>query len=204
MARSQGVGHSLLVYQRAASRVDKDAALLHLGQRLGVDEVARLLVQRAMQGDDVAHGQQTVHRGLLNALGQVGRVLARVGKDIHAEVAGYAGHALSDVAQSHDADGLACQLAEVGVPIAEVGIVAPASLAALARIVAYAVGDVQDVGKRHLGNALRAVGRNIRHHHPVARGSLHVHHVVARGQHSDIFQPRQLRKHLLVYQHLID
>ena len=160
--------------------------------------------QRTMQADDVAHGEEAVERGLLDAFRQIGRVLAGIGKHIHAEIASDGGHAHSDIAQSDDTDGLARELPQLGVPVAEVGVAAPASLAALAGIVADAVGDVQDVCKRHLGHALGAIGRNIRDHDAPLGCCLHVDNIIARGEHADILQARQLRKHLVGNEHLIN
>ena len=105
--------------------------------------------------------------------------------------------------QSHDAEGLACQLCDGGVPIAEVGAGAPAAFAVEGCIVLRAVRDGEQMGKHHLGHALRAVGGNVGDDDAMLAGSLHVHHVIARRQHADIFQQRQLLDLLPPQAHLV-
>lgn len=58
--RLEGGDDGLGVDQAAARRVDEHGAGLHLGQRLRVDDVLRLLRQRAMQADNVALRQEGV------------------------------------------------------------------------------------------------------------------------------------------------
>ena len=55
-----------------------------------------------------------------------------------------------------------------------------------------AVRHGQQVRKHHLRHALRAVGGYVGHDDAPFVGCLDVHHIIARSQHTDIFQPRQL------------
>ena len=60
MLRLERGDDSLGVDQAAARRVDQHGTGLHLGQRLAVDDVLRLVRQRAVQADDVALHQEGV------------------------------------------------------------------------------------------------------------------------------------------------
>ena len=53
--------------QPAARAVDDAHAVLHLGDRRGVDDVARLVGQRRVQRDEVGAGEQLVEFDLLDA-----------------------------------------------------------------------------------------------------------------------------------------
>ena len=70
MARLERVGNGLLVDQRTTRRVNEDSTLSHTANLLGVNEMVVVLCEGTMKRDDVGHTQQTVERGLLNALGQ--------------------------------------------------------------------------------------------------------------------------------------
>ena len=58
--RSERVDECPLVDDRAARRVDEHRRRLHRRETLGVDQMARLLGQRDVEGDDVGLGEQAV------------------------------------------------------------------------------------------------------------------------------------------------
>ena len=122
---------------------------------------------------------------------------------MHAEPLRDAGYLLSDVAQTNDAEGLATELGQRTVPEAEVGAGAPPALAYLPRIVLSVVGYGQQVGKHHLRHAVRAVGRHVGDDDAPLAGCRYVDDVVARGQHADVFQPRQSLHFLTSQAHLV-
>ena len=130
-------------------------------------------------------------------------MLACVSKHIHAEVAGYARHFLADMPKPDYSNRLASQLRQLGVPIAKVGIAAPAPLAVGLGIVGHTVGYVQNVGKHHLGHTVSTVCRDIGDAHTVLLGSLNVNHIVSCGQHPDILQVWQLAHCIGVDYHLV-
>ena len=68
---------------------------------------------------------------------------------------------------------------------------------------AYAIGDVENMGKRYLRHTLGAVGWDIGHRNAKLAGSLQVNSVVAGGEYADIFQLRQLLEQFGVHEHLI-
>ena len=145
-----------------------------------------------MKRENVGRGEQFLETDFLYALWQLMGGLAGHGLHFHAEGEGYLCHPLAYVAESYDAEGLACQLMDGRIPIAEVGVVAPSAVAVLLGIVLCAVGHRQQVRKHHLRHALRAVGRYVGHNDAVLVGSGYVYDVVARSQHSNILQARQL------------
>lgn len=103
-----------LVDQPAAGGVDDDGIGLHQRQTLGIDQVAGLGRQRAVQADDVALRQQGVQIGdPRHALGLEQRVGREgvIGDDIDAEGFGKARGLLRDGAEGHQAHGRAGQFA---------------------------------------------------------------------------------------------
>ena len=89
------------------------------------------------------------------------------------------------------------------IPVTEIFILRPATLAVLGGIVVRSVRYVQQMGKHHLGHALCAVGRYIGDNDTSLLSGLDIHHIVARSQHTDVFQTRQLCYHLSVDDDLV-
>lgn len=76
MSRLEGIGDVLLDDDSAARGVDEPRALLHLGDEILVEETARLLVERAVDGDDVAlseHLLEVLHTTASDLLLLLGR-----------------------------------------------------------------------------------------------------------------------------------
>src|SRR5262249_15839094 len=68
MARLQGRDEGLLIDDASAGAVDDAGALLHAGELRGADQVARLVGQWRVDGEEVAARQQLVEaRDPLNA-----------------------------------------------------------------------------------------------------------------------------------------
>ena len=99
---------------------------------------------------------------------------------------------MTDVAKADDAECLTSEFCQWCVPITEVRIGRPFSCAILNGIVLCAVGDGKQMSKHHLSDTLRAIGRYIGDDDAVLMGRLNIHHVVARCQHTDVFQFGQL------------
>ena len=102
----------LLVDQAAARRIDDAHALLRLGQRLGIENVARLVRQRHVERDEIGPCEQRLQRDLLDV--QIGRALGRkigiVGDHLHAQAPPERRHDRADVAATDDTERLAEEL----------------------------------------------------------------------------------------------
>ena len=79
-------------------------------------------------------------------------------------------------------------------------LVCPAAPVHLFGVVLHLLGDVQDVGKDHLGYGVGAVGGNIGDDDSAFFGGSGVYDVVSGGQHTDILQFGQCR-HVLGGEH---
>ena len=104
------------------------------------------------------------------------------------------------VAQAYDSKLLFAQFDERRVPEAEVLACCPAAPVHLFRVVLHLLGDVQNMGKDHLGNGVGAVGGNIGDNDAAFFGSGGVYDVVSGSQHTDVFQFGQCR-HVLGGEH---
>ena len=101
------------VDQLAAGAVDDPGAVLHRGDRVGVDQADRLRRLRRVQGDDVGAAEQ-----VLEVLGPLDAELAEAlggdelveGDDLHLEALGALGDELADAAEADHAEGLAVEL----------------------------------------------------------------------------------------------
>ena len=74
LAAVQGVGHRLRVDHRPARGVDEVGPVLHPGDGVLVNQVSGLIVERAVQRDDVALLEQLVQRDKLDAAAQGGGI----------------------------------------------------------------------------------------------------------------------------------
>ncbi len=101
--------------------VDDQRALLHLGHRLAVEQVAGLVRHRHVEGHHVRAGEQLVERQQLHLQppGRRGVEERVVGHDLHLEAARPVRHPLADAAEADDAQGLALKLdaGELAVPL---------------------------------------------------------------------------------------
>ena len=102
----------LLDHQAAARAIDDAHALLGLGQRLGIDDVAGRLGQRRMQRDEIGARQQFVQFDLLHTelLGPFLRQERIVGDTLIFRPMRAVGDDRADIAAADDAQGLAGQL----------------------------------------------------------------------------------------------
>ena len=95
------------------------------------------------------------------------------------------------MSQSYDAQFFALQFDERCVPKAEVFALRPAAFVYFLGVVLHLRGDVEQVGKYHLGHRSCAVCRNVGDDDAPCLGGCDVYNVVARGKHADVFQRRQ-------------
>ena len=113
LARANRVGERLLVDEPAPRGVDDAHAVLHLRERLGVEEPARLVVQRKVERDEVGLGVDLVERAarldaeLAEALGGDERV---VRDDTHPEPERAMRDLPPDPSEAEDAERLAGDL----------------------------------------------------------------------------------------------
>ena len=200
----QGGGHGLFVDESAASGVDEDGTGMYHRQRTGVDHAGVAGRQRTVQRDDVGGAEQPFERRLADPLGQVAAVPAGAGGDVHAHGVGDVRHALPDVAEPDDADGLFGQLDERRVPVAEVALSAPLALPHGPGIVVGPGGDVQQECEDVLCDAVGAVSRDVADDDAPLTGGLEVDVVVAGRQLADILQAGQLVEHFARDAHFVD
>ncbi len=113
LARLQPGQQRVEVDQLAAGAVDEARAVLHRGDRPGVDQADRLRRLRHVQGDEVGAAEH-----LLDALGALHPELAEAlggdelveGDDVHVEALGALGDELADAAEADHAERLAVEL----------------------------------------------------------------------------------------------
>ena len=112
VARLEGRGQRALVDQAAARAVDDAHALLGLGQRGGVDDVAGPVGERGVQRDEIGAAQQVVELDLLHAQlhGALGREEGIEGDHLHLEADGAVGDDGADVAAADHAQRLGVEL----------------------------------------------------------------------------------------------
>ncbi len=113
VARTQRLGQRLLVDDAAAGTVDDASALGQQRQFAGADQVAGLVGQRRMHGEEIDARQQLgqLGDGLDAHLGGAGRRQERVEADyLHVQSGGAAGDLTADASQADDAESLAGQL----------------------------------------------------------------------------------------------
>ena len=110
LARAQRVGKRRLVDQLPPGRVDDPDAVLCAGQRLRVEQSARLVVQRHVQGEEVGGGENLVDR-LGPGRAELSKALAGdegvVADDFHTESLHLRYDGATDAAEANQADGFA-------------------------------------------------------------------------------------------------
>ncbi len=112
LAAVQRVLECRLVYQATACAIDDPHAPLGLRQILAAQNIARLIGQRGMQGDEIGLGQQRIEIGLFDA--QFDRTFGGeegiVGDDLHLQPQRAIGNDRADIARADQAECLAGQL----------------------------------------------------------------------------------------------
>ena len=165
------------VDQGPAAGVDQQGRGFHQGQALGIDQLAGLAGERTVQADHITVGQQGSQIGVARTGGTA------MNQDLHAEGGGDARHRCPNPPHPHHAKGLAGQLLQVALPIAEIGSGTPTPLVHARVVAAGAVGQFQDEGKDGLGHGGRGVLGHMAEGQTPGRRRHPVHHVVAGGQH---------------------
>ena len=193
----------MLVDKRTATGVDQYCARLHHCQRPAVDHLLGVVSERAVQRDDVAGAVQFVKTAFPYTLRQFALLLAREGIHLSAKGESYLCYLAPYVAQPYDAHLHRCEFAYAHVPIAEVGVGAPASVAVVVGIAVYTVQYIEDESKDMLRHAVGAIGGNVSHCHSMTACRLYVHGIVSSGKHTDIFQFGELLQFVLSQIHLI-
>ena len=141
-----------------------------------------------MQADDVAFGKQFVQFHLLDFGWQLEVRFGGIGTHLHAEADGDACGSHAGVAQADDTHLLAGQFDERCVPEAEVGTVGPAAFVYFFGVVLHLLGNVQQVGKDHLGHGVGTVGGNVGNGDATFFGGSSIYDVVSGSHHTDVFQ----------------
>ena len=103
-------------------------------------------------------------------------------------------HSHANVSQSNNTQGTSSQLLQRGIPITEVGILAPLSCPYFRSIMRYLICDIKNMRKCHLHNALGAVRWYVTHHNPVVVSIFDVNVIKTCSQHTNILKLRQLLK----------
>ena len=176
LPRANGVGERLLVDEPAPSGVDDAHTVLHLRERLGVEEPARLVVQRKVERDEVGLGVDLVQRAahfdpeLAEALGCDERVVRH---DTHPESERAMRDLPPDPSKAEDAERLAGDLDS-----REPRAIPGAGLQRSMRLRNVA-DEREHEGDRMLGRGVDRRLRRVRHDDPASRGCLDVHVVDA-------------------------
>ena len=194
------VGKVLFVDERAASGIDEDGGGLHQSEPFCIYHLAGGVGEGTVQTDDVTFAEQLVQLHLADFGRKLEVGLGGVGTYLHTEADGDAGGGKTGVAQAYDTNFLSAQFDEWSVPETEVFACRPASAAHFFGVVLHLLGDIQDVGKDHLGYGVGAVGGNIGDNDAAFFGSGGVYDVVSGSQHTDVFQFGQCR-HVLGGEH---
>ena len=145
----QGGDEGGLIHQSAPGGVDEAGGGLHFGQGIGVDEVAGLVAEGAVEGDEVAAGEQLVQPHIAHAVVLGG---AAVGQDLHVQGPGHPDDLLADVARADDAQGLAVDLCMGALEVA--GEVAPVSPGEHVELPAHGRGQVEQQHDGGVGHPL--------------------------------------------------
>jgi hypothetical protein len=155
-----------LVDQAAAGAVDDPHALLGLGEVFLRQDVAGLVGERGVEGDEVRPRQQVVQFHLLHAhfhraLGREERI---EGDDLHAQADGAGRDDRADVAGADQAEGLARHFH------AHEAVLRPQARLGLG----IGLGDLAREGEHHgdgvFGGGDRVAERGVHHHHALGRG----------------------------------
>jgi hypothetical protein len=152
------------------SHTSTQLTLLHLGDELLVEETASLLVQRAVDGDNIAlceHLLEAVDAAAANLLLDLGRqgLVVKVQQLLALKGAQAAEHALTDAANSDGTDNLVLEVVLVLSNLSHVPLALDNLLVGRDEVADEGqdghdnvLGDRDDVGARDLGDGDTAVG----------------------------------------------
>ena len=190
-SRGEGAPHRVGVEEPAAAAVDQDGARLHPGQEGVADQLAGLVVQRQVQGDDVAAGGEVVQARAAHA---VGRLAERVvGQHPHPERRAERRGPPADPAVADDPEGGA-----VEVPDADPAAFGPAALADQRGERPEPLDQVQRHADRSLGHGGDARPGGDHHGDPPGRRGRHVNQVGAHAGPGEDPEPGGPAEQLLV------
>jgi len=164
------LGNILLDHNGTTGSVDQPRALLHLGDELLVEETARLLVERAVDGDNIALGQhllEVLHTSAANLLLLLGRqrLVVKVEELLAVKRLETAEHTLSDAADSNRTDHLVLEIVLVLGHLSHVPLALDNLLVGGDKVADKGenghddvLSDGNDVGTSHLGDGDATVG----------------------------------------------
>ena len=188
----EGLAQSDLVHQTAPGAVDDAHALLGLGDGFGRQDVAGLVGQGRVQGDEVGAGEKIVQLHLLHpelhgALGGQERV---IGDHLHPQAIGAVGDDGADIAAADQAQRLGRQLH------AHEAVLLP--LAGLGGLVGFRqlAGEGEDQGDGVLGGGDGVAEGGVHHHDPGLGGGGNVDIVDADARPADDLQRLCRRDHV--------
>ena len=116
--------------------------------------------------------------------------MSSVSKNLHSECLCQSGDFLPDSSKSDDSHGFPAKLHQRIIPETEILRLLPSSLMDRSVVVSHLIADFQQ--KRHgiLCHRCRSVGGNVGNRNAFLSGGLHIHHIVACSQHSNIGKRR--------------
>ena len=195
-------GQCGLVHDAAACGVYQVGGRLHPRQRGGVDQVAGLSGERAVDGHKVGLGQQFVERSV--GIGAVVDGKGVVRQDAHAEALRDARHAAADHPEADDADGESLELEGGVAQQRERSAALPVAARHVGGVAVRLGGQVQDQREGVLRHGVAGVAGHVAHRDAGATGGLQVDVVVAGGAHRHQAQVVQRREYGRGDQRLVD
>lgn len=170
---AEGRGEGGLIDERAAAGVEEEGAGFHLGESGGVDELLSLGGEGTVQRNDVSGGEERFAVETRD-VGEVGIAGAFPGKGLnaHAEGFGDAGDGGSDVAETHDAEGLSSEFDDGVVEAGEDGGIRPEL--GFRAVAVNVGGEIEEKGEAVLGDAVGGIAGDIADRDSVGFGRLEV------------------------------
>ena len=161
LAAVERVRQILLHDERAAAVVDEDDAVLHLCDRVPVDDALGFGEQRAVQGNHVGLMQQGIEIRILRDFAAGIRFAAPGGEDAHPHCLGDAAGGLADSPEADDAHGFTRELNERVVPKGPVRRTFPAARMHRFGVVRDVRAELQQQRNGKLADGRRAVARHV-------------------------------------------
>src|SRR5690606_33494846 len=161
LTATQGRCQRVVVDQGAARRVDQQRLAGHFREFFSAQQVMRMRVQRAMQGDDIAFGKHRVEGCVQCA--HVATALVGCKQHAHAQCSADLRNRLSQGSCAYDAQGRACEVADGIVEVAELGGLLPASGLNRFPVSGDAAAQGEDQGEYMLRYAAHGVTADVRH-----------------------------------------